>query len=262
MKISYRTHPSLEILAGNYSNILVDEKDKTQFLSFSDYFIDNLTKLVQNMDRDNVIRPSLSFQEAAWEACGKKVFDNEGEFADELNGESGAMILKDRVTFFKLNKTPKNNILIQFVTFDNEYNTLMDFCFKHETTSRVNFWKSSCLENNGILDNGVAYLTWTKAVIICLLLFTKYAKVETKMLPAKQKIKGINCKYINETNLNIKYLDSKWFTNLVKSDAFKVRGHFRLQPKKKNGEWTKELIWINDFQKTGYTAPARKLSNT
>jgi len=54
-------------------------------------------------------------------------------------------------------------------------------------------------------------------------------------------------------------LDSKWFTTLVKSDAFHVRGHFRLQPKKKDGEWTKELIWINDFQKEGYTAPARRL---
>ena len=24
--------------------------------------------------------------------------------------------------------------------------------------------------------------------------------------------------------------------------------HFRLQPKKKDGEWTKELIWINEFK--------------
>jgi hypothetical protein len=29
---------------------------------------------------------------------------------------------------------------------------------------------------------------------------------------------------------------------------------------KKNGEWTKELIWISEFEKTGYTAPARKIA--
>lgn len=51
-------------------------------------------------------------------------------------------------------------------------------------------------------------------------------------------------------------MDSKWFTNLVKSDGFKVRGHFRFQPKKKDGVWTKELIWINEFEKSGYNREA------
>jgi hypothetical protein len=90
--------------------------------------------------------------------------------------------------------------------------------------------------------------------------FKKYATVETKYLEPHSKIKEIGCKYINETKLPITYLDSKWFTNFVKSDAFAVRGHFRLQPKIKEGKWTHELIWINDFMKTGYTSPARKLS--
>jgi hypothetical protein len=36
-----------------------------------------------------------------------------------------------------------------------------------------------------------------------------------------------------------------------------VSGHFRLQPKKSNGEWTKELIWIDEFGKTGYTSNAK-----
>ena len=59
----------------------------------------------------------------------------------------------------------------------------------------------------------------------------------------------------------IQILNSTWFTTLVKSDNFKVRGHFRLQPKKKGGEWTKEIIWVNEFVKSGYTAPAKKLTN-
>lgn len=96
---------------------------------------------------------------------------------------------------------------------------------------------------------------------ILLLNFIKYAEVETKHLPANRKVQGINCKYINETKSNVKILDSMWFTELVKSDAFKVRGHFRLQPKKKEGEWTKELIWIKDFEKSGYTRKAGKLNS-
>lgn len=91
-------------------------------------------------------------------------------------------------------------------------------------------------------------------------MFKSYACVETKIIEPHSRIKDIGCKYINETSLPITYLDSKWFTNLVRSGAFKVRGHFRLQPKKADGVWTRELIWINDFLKTGYTSPAKILN--
>lgn len=91
--------------------------------------------------------------------------------------------------------------------------------------------------------------------------FIRYAQVETKELPAGQMTKFVDCKYRNDTKSNITILNSTWFTNLVKSDAFKVRGHFRLQPCGE-GHKDRKLIWINDFQKEGYTAPARKLGAT
>ena len=74
---------------------------------------------------------------------------------------------------------------------------------------------------------------------------------------AKSKTNVFNCKYLNETNSDIEYLDSKWFTTLINSKGFKVRGFFRMQPKKKNGEWTKELIWVEEFEKKGYVRNAK-----
>jgi len=101
------------------------------------------------------------------------------------------------------------------------------------------------------------YITYT----VIFAWFKKYAEVETKELKPHSKLNDIDCKYINDTGLNITWLDSKWFTTLVKSDAFTVRGHFRLQPyKNEKHEWTHKLIWISEFEKSGYTAPARKLS--
>lgn len=94
---------------------------------------------------------------------------------------------------------------------------------------------------------------------ISIFAFKKYADVEIKIIPSKSKTKHGEHKYINETDLKITYLDSKWFTTIVKSDGFAVSGHFRLQPCKELGCWTKKLIYINEFQKSGYTAPARKL---
>lgn len=90
-------------------------------------------------------------------------------------------------------------------------------------------------------------------------LFKTYAEVETKILWPNSVIKDVNCKYINDTHLPITYLDSKWFTNLVKSEAFTVHGHFRLQACGK-GLNDHKLIWISEYTKSGYTAPARILS--
>ena len=96
--------------------------------------------------------------------------------------------------------------------------------------------------------------------IIIFSMFKKYAEVETKILRPHQKPREISCLYRNNTKMNLTFLDSKWFTTLVKSDAFKVNGHFRLQPCKIDDEWTKKIIWISDFMKSGYTSHAKILS--
>jgi hypothetical protein len=88
-------------------------------------------------------------------------------------------------------------------------------------------------------------------------LFKKYADVETKLLQPKDKNRVFNCKYYNDSDYQIQIMDSTWFTTLVKSDSFKVRGHFRFQP---CGQALKDkkLIWIKDFTKEGYTRKAKK----
>jgi hypothetical protein len=96
--------------------------------------------------------------------------------------------------------------------------------------------------------------------IVVFSMFKTFADVETKYLPPNKKTKEINCKYVNDTNLGITMIDSTWFTTLVKSDAFKVSGHFRLQACGENHSQRK-LVWISDFQKKGYTRKAKKLIN-
>lgn len=88
-------------------------------------------------------------------------------------------------------------------------------------------------------------------------LFKKYAEVEIKVLQPKAKAELFKCKYHNENDHSIEIMDSTWFVTLIKSDAFKVRGHFRLQP---CGQALKDrkLVWIKDFQKEGYTRRAKK----
>ena len=100
-------------------------------------------------------------------------------------------------------------------------------------------------------------------VLIGFLLMERYAKVETITCEGKSKIKNDkmqNGKAINYTGLPIKFRDSTWFTSICRIEGFKVRGLFRLQPKKNDkGEWIKELIYINEFEKHGYHRQAKIL---
>lgn len=57
-------------------------------------------------------------------------------------------------------------------------------------------------------------------------------------------------KYASEIEMPIKIVDSTWFTTLIKSNAFKVSGHFHLQLYG-IGLKEKKLIWISEYIKDG-----------
>lgn len=123
----------------------------------------------------------------------------------------------------------------------------------------------------GFIYQGQAYVSDTHSIYLLTsdpgqfisfvgttLLFLRFAEVETKIVgPATGRRAHVNhCKYLNESNLNVQVVDSRWFTTLIRSEAFAVGGHFRLQP---HGEGNKQrkLIWISDYQKQGYTRQAK-----
>lgn len=97
------------------------------------------------------------------------------------------------------------------------------------------------------------------ADILTMVLFFKYCEVETKVVKGNKKDNHIGVKYVNETTTDVEILDSTWFTTLVKSDGFHVRGHFRFQPCGQ-GMSDRKLIWISDYDKEGYTRQAKILT--
>jgi hypothetical protein len=96
------------------------------------------------------------------------------------------------------------------------------------------------------------------ADIFSLVLFMKYCEVQTKTINAGKKDTHVGTKYVNESLHNIEVLDSTWFTTIVRSEGFGVRGHFRMQP---YGTGDKKLIWISDYEKSGYTRKAKILTH-
>lgn len=101
-----------------------------------------------------------------------------------------------------------------------------------------------------------AFVNHIELIVQCEV-FLQYANLDTKVLNKNSK-DSIICRYHNKLPFPITIVDSTWYTNLVRSEGFKVRGHFRLQPYGE-GLSKKKLIWVNDFEKNGYTLKAKKL---
>lgn len=58
-------------------------------------------------------------------------------------------------------------------------------------------------------------------------------------------------KFINELNIPVTMVTSKWKVTVIRQEAFDVSGHFRLQPHGQGLKQTK-MIFIEPFVKTGY----------
>ena len=91
------------------------------------------------------------------------------------------------------------------------------------------------------------------------LTFLAHAETQIKLAESNKPVfEGQSCIYNNRSKFPITIIDSTWLTTLVKSDAFKVRGHFALQAY--GPGWSKRrLRWISEYEKPGYTRLAKKL---
>jgi hypothetical protein len=256
MRISYRTHPALRYVDVDSPSFCVASVDGDDKENIYETF-DSAWKGNRLLFKNSVYTISKTFLNSMYDASPKLL---KLELLQEIGAESGTLIIGKMVIFY--------HIQIEVVDgkeFSVFYISVFvdEICYGYYIPAMpvlgrnlVFLSKLNLMHDSAHKDS--FFSRYTRVVII-FLLFKKYAQVETKLLPPGKKVKDIHCNHKNDTKLPVTVLDSTWFTNLVKSDGFKVRGHFRLQPKKHNGKWTKDLIWINDFEKSGYTAPARKL---
>lgn len=287
MKISYRTHPILEKLHnGSLGKMpLYDEIDelyfKTPIKAINPNYIGDPTetclehfvkywKLYSLNFKKEINVISKPFAQAAVNAKQKLTVIIDDVINDIIDFNINAtFLIANKVIMIDYHvKKGSEDIEIEMFCFTKEGMPIMFYQDSSKHKLYQFGWVSNLFKveydcyDFSTKEKIELFLNETLSEATLYSMFKTYAEVETKICPPNKKTKDINCKYINDTKLELTFLDSKWFTNLVKSDAFKVRGHFRLQPcKNEIGEWTKKLIWISDFMKSGYTAPARKESN-
>lgn len=65
-------------------------------------------------------------------------------------------------------------------------------------------------------------------------------------------------KVINQCGQEVVVMDSKWFKKIINDNDIPVRGFYRMQNKKNaDGEWCKELIFVDPFIRHGYHRNAK-----
>jgi hypothetical protein len=261
MKVSYRNWPIIKKLEDNrLGNLPIYEGDKLYF----DYFGQNFTsywKLYSNNFKNEINYITWPFYQASKRAQDKLVQLYQDIILQEIDDfkVSGCFLMDGNM--FMLHKEIRRDTQdfeCAFFMFTREGIPLAMYVDSAEHSIFQNGFISSVFGLKLSEEEIKNWLTYKIIELVIIKMFKSYAEVETKILPPNSKTKYGDTKCINDTESKITHLDSKWFTNLVKSNGFNVRGHFRLQPKKKDGQWIRELIWINEFEKSGYTAPARK----
>lgn len=244
MKISHRTHPNLEIIErGRFSIhdiIRVKPKDYDAILRF---FKDNIESY-----RKPVILSKAMI--VAVESAREKMIQDEAW--NNVGTGHGTILLGDLM--FCYNIYGEGEDVHTYGVYVFGQGQLIAYLYQlKESDYRLfyvpNTWPSASGEVVYGEDIGDGLFTTLMSAIN----FLRYAEVQDKVIPAKSKIRnGIKGKDVNDTGLDVTFVTSHYITNLVVTGAFKVSGHWRMQPKKKDGEWTRELIWINEFQKSGY----------
>lgn len=94
----------------------------------------------------------------------------------------------------------------------------------------------------------------------------KYVKVETVIIPQGKfsDLVGTPLEYvekkkvINYSGQEVIVMDSKWFRKIINNNDIYVRGFWRMQNKKNSeGQWYKELIFVDSFIRHGYHRNAK-----
>ena len=209
-----------------------------------------------------IFREKIRFiSEPFWEAFVKARPSLKGIFDNEEIEETGTFITQrpgmTHTYFYYIRTTGKGEswkidyTLMLFSKRPGAETAGLDVCITwHDATLKSFIWKE--WEDAGQDDS------YWGAWLLSLLLFIKYCPLETKFIAGGRKDHHVGQKYVNETKQKIEILDSTWFTTIVRSEGFGVRGHFRMQPYGP-GMTQRRLQWIEPFEKEGYTRRAKIL---
>ena len=241
MLITYKNHPVLEkIKTGKMGAIAYSPVDEYEIRKHGNTFQKFFNAEVSFYQKKIQI-VSNPFADAMMLAFPKML---QSELIKKVETQSGTLLMGKAAFCYNIINSGGPDFCVNLIVFEG--NALMAFI---SFSARSGEW-TWATEKYKILFKGEVFSRLCQLLLVYVN-FLKYAPVEIKHIGANKKVKDFHGKYCNQTDLPIEIMDSTWFTTLVKSEGFKVRGHFRLQnvgPELSQ----KRLVWVTEHEKQGY----------
>jgi hypothetical protein len=260
MRISYKTHPALKFFLERDQSVLQIANTGIKV------DIERLSLLFDRISIDlkffngklNVIsKEFLGAANKAAKSLGALVLDILESKESSLLAED-IYLINSNIIYIKVIKEEGKAAHMTSITTTKEGIVLSCFFSVGFDEPAISYFPEGLQMSNGPLENFTVFAFES----LVFHLFKHYSEIEIKEVcrNKKEKVKGDDRPLFNELPVSILHLNSTWFTEIIRSEGFDVRGHMRRQPyKKETGEWHHKLIWINPFRKNGYHRRAQKV---
>lgn len=255
MRLNEKTYPAYHCLENNlYDFLQIDAMFKDTILTDTNKFYDFLNSLKFTFRQVNkryfITEP---FREAIHTAAPKIIKDNK-LFTDIPTG-CGILFTNTGFTVYLSNPTDKQIKLLCY-GFTRDTLTTYGYIDNDFNYGGVAF----NLDGNGQPINDTDFCVNYLNGILLGLWFIDNCEVDATIIAPKGKHRDAGIKYFNESKSSFTVLNCNWFTDLIRDIPFRVKGHFRWQA---HGEkkTKRKLIWIEEFEKSGYVRKAQKEVN-
>lgn len=150
----------------------------------------------------------------------------------------------------------KNKFIGEFTVYTLVYNhwilrSKYEFVFNRDLT--IYFEPLFELDS----DSDREHITAVPHLLITTCFFMDVAEIFEEEIKPKEKLRIHNCKYQNKTKQPLIVLNANYLKTSIRTEGFKVRGHFKWQACGPN--WSeRKLIFIDTYEKSGHTIHAKK----
>lgn len=252
MRLNENTYPSYICLEKqNFGSLQIDQMFGESLLNTTDKFYNFISSLKFTYNQvANKYYLTKTFKDAILVAAPK--IDKDSHI--HIPTDCGIIFTDTGFTIYLSNPTDKR---LKLLCFGFTRDTLTTYGY---IDNDMKFGGIACSLKDGKPYNDVDVLAQYLDSTLLALYFIHNCEIESKIIKPKEKYRNNGSKYFNESKSDITILDCRWFTDLIRDTPFKVKGHFRWQAHgEKRGK--RKLIWISDFEKSGYTRKAQKENN-
>ena len=271
-------HESLKLLTGDFSFEMVHEQPYLPTVSIKNFgkIIDIETYSINQKQtnlflkrnlagfKNNIYTLSKEFEKAidfSIESFEKLIKDNIDYVFNHLKYNTGICIKDNVASYYNIDKEQRTISVCIFVDDVMKYalQGLDISSIKQENINKIKL--GMYIPGNTHPDNWSTIINASSSIaydIFYTCVFRTFADHEYKLISGKSSAKLNNNVFKNNNKQSVLVLDSSWYTSIIRTEGFAVRGHLRMQACGKNLS-ERRLVYIDSFQKYGYVRKAKML---